>query len=158
MAAAKISENDVDALLTSCTLAVTGNYRWTRGDNKFWSKITIPVQSGPRNVSLKICITVNPREPERRNFVLLWNKIRVRALCMAGSHTNKHTNAEQWTRQVHKHKWKDNCQDRFAYTPTDITATDLQGQFSQFCAECGISCSAAVPDVPLYQGDLYDEL
>jgi hypothetical protein len=86
------------------------------------------------------------------------NGTRIRALCVNGSHTNRHTNTERWVRQMHKHKWTDRCMDRFAYTPEDITATDTQGQFAQFCAECGIACEAKLEDVPPFQGDMFDDL
>jgi hypothetical protein len=159
MAVAKASEHEVDSLVESGTLSVAGIYAWKIGDNKHWIKVVIPVKTNAKNLSLRICITVNSQDDSRRNFTLLWNNcIRVRALCMEGSHSNKHTNAERWLSRTHKHKWTDKCQDRFAYTPTDLTASDVQSQLEQFCAECGIDCSATLASIPPLQKDLYDDL
>jgi hypothetical protein len=77
---------------------------------------------------------------------------------VAGSHQNRHTDAERWVCKTHKHKWTDECHDRFAYTPTDITADDAVGQLIQFCSECGITCDLNIPSVPSRTGDLYDDL
>ena len=44
MAVAKISEKEVEALLVSGTLSVTGRHAWKKGDNKRWPKIVMLVQ------------------------------------------------------------------------------------------------------------------
>jgi hypothetical protein len=62
------------------------------------------------------------------------------------------------TGQTHKHKWTDLCGDRFAYTPSDITAQDIQGQLAQFCSECDIDYAATIAAFPLLQGGFFDEL
>jgi hypothetical protein len=59
---------------------------------------------------------------------------------------------------MHKHRWRDLCHDRFAYTPVGITALDVQGQLEQFCAECGIACSARLGALPAVQKGLFDDL
>ncbi len=99
MAVAKVSEHDVDTLLASRTLAVSGKHAWKTGDNKRWAKVLIPVTTEAKKLSLRISVTVNLDEPSRYNFALLWNgTIRVRALCVEGSHMNRHMNAERWMR------------------------------------------------------------
>lgn len=108
---------------------------------------------------MRIAVTASCLDSSRYTFALLWNKcIRVRALCIGGSHTNKHTNDERWFHKTHKHKWSDMCQERFAYSPTDITAADLQMRFVQFCAECGIACKAAIGPLPPTPKGLLDDL
>ncbi len=161
MAAPQVTEDAVNALLTSGKLSVSGSHKWKRGDNKCWGKIEIPVtisDQSARDVSLRIVISISFADPDKRDFALLWNNIPVRRLCTAGNHTNRHTNGERWLRQMHKHRWTEHCLDRFAYTPTDITAMDLNAQFSQFCVECGIGCSATLAEIPSFQGGLFNAM
>jgi hypothetical protein len=161
MPVALVNQKDVDDLVQSGKLSVTGPHRWNRGDNKNWAKIAIPVQIHDerlRTVNLRIVISVSHSNPEKRDFVLLWNNIPVRRLCIAGNHSNRHTDLQRWIRQTHKHTWTDHCLDRFAYTPTDITAEDINGQFDQFCAECGIDNSATLEPVPPIPGGLFDAM
>ena len=161
MIASHIDEQAVNSLLGSGNLKVSGSHRWKRGDNKSWGKIEIPVENvdeSARDVSLRIIVTISFANQDKRDFALLWNNAPIRRLCTAGSHANRHTNTERWLRQMHKHIWTEVCMDRFAYTPTDITVTDIQGQFSQFCTECGITCSATLAELPPIQGGLFDEM
>jgi hypothetical protein len=159
MAVPQVEEVAVDALLSSDNLSVDGKFAWKQSNEKSWYKIVIPVKCEAKKViSLRIVVSVSSFNREYRTFALLWNNnIRVRALCMLGNHGNKHSNAETWIRRTHKHKWTDDCQDRFAYTPNDITETSVQGQLSQFCEECGIRSTATVADLPGH-GIYYDDL
>ena len=160
MPQAQVSASEVDALLQSGTLYVEGFHAWKQGANKAWCRLDAEVLSQDptvKNVRLRIVATYSPAT-QKCDFSLLWNGTRVRALCINGSHTNRHTDSNRWLRQMHKHKWTDDCLDRFAYTPTDITAIDVNGQFAQFCQECGIACTATFGDIPATQGDLLDEL
>jgi hypothetical protein len=161
MPRAEVLQNDVDNLLShEGSLAVVGVHRWKRGAHKSGARADVPIEIRDpmlRGVVLKIVITVS-YETDKRDFVLLWNNIPVRRLCINGSHTNKHTNTERWLRKTHKHKWTDHCLDRFAYTPTDITSDDVYGQFAEFCAECRIACEAKLGELPAHQGDLQDDV
>jgi hypothetical protein len=159
MAVAQVREQDVEALLASGALSVTGAYTWQHSSHKSWIRAMLPVTvQRQKPPTLRIVATVPLQRLTRFNFVLLWNNVRVRGLCIEGSHTNRHTNDERWIHQTHKHRWSDVCQDRFAYTPTDITAVDAQGLLAQFCAECGIDCTATLAEVPEVQRGLYDDL
>jgi hypothetical protein len=159
MAIPQVQEHEVESLLGSGKLVVKGEHHWKAASNKGWELVSIPVESkAGKPLSLRIIVSVNIRVRSLRNFSLIWNNnIRVRSLDVNGSHENKHTNSEKWLRKTHKHKWTDECQDRFAYTPTDITAHDVRGQFEQFCAECGIECNVALAEPP-GQGRLFDGL
>jgi hypothetical protein len=118
----------------------------------------LPV-TGKKGINLKIVVTVNRFELSLYSFALLLNNaFRIRGLDINGSHRNKHTNRNSWIGQTHKHKWTDLCGDRFAYTPSDITAQDIQGQLSQFCSECGIRYDATIAAFPPLQGGLFNEL
>jgi hypothetical protein len=158
MAAPQVKETEVNTLLASGTLSVEGDLTWKQSNEKSWYKITLPVTCDTKKaIALKLIVSVNNTDRARITFTLLWNgNIRVRALCMHGSHGNKHTNDELWIRKTHKHKWTDKCQDRFAYTPTDITEATVQGLLKQFCSECGIECRAIVADLPRKSLDVDD--
>ena len=159
MAIAKVSETEVDTLLKSGCLTVSGSCTWKQGAEKSWFKsnidVRVMVQKPPK---LRIIVSVSFLDKSRYNFVLLWNNIRVRSLDVNGSHANHHTNDECWVHSTHKHRWTDKCHDRFAYTPTDITATDIPGQLAQFCAECGIDCSVKLAELPMATGGIFDDL
>ena len=161
MPRAEVLQSDVDNLLKRVgLLTVTGVHRWRRGAHKSWARTDIPVEINDltlRGLVLKIVITVS-YETNNRDFLLLWNNVSVRRLCIHGNHTNKHTNKERWVRRTHKHAWTDHCLNRFAYTPTDSTSEDVHGLFAEFCTECGIACEATLTALPAHQGDLPDEV
>jgi len=159
MAVPQAQEQQVNFLLASGTLSVEGSFTWKQSNEKSWYKVMIPVKcTATKPVAIRIVISVSYLDREQRNFVLLWNNnIRVRALCIKGNHGNKHTNDEEWIRRMHKHRWTDACHDRFAYTPTDITETTIQGILTQFCAECGIVCHATIAELST-QGFAFDDL
>lgn len=158
MSAPQVRERDVEALFTDGGLVVSGAYVWQQSSSKAWIRMDLPV-TGKKGTNLKIVITVNRFDPSLYSFALLLNNaFRVRGLDVNGSHRNKHTNREKWVGQTHKHKWTDQCGDRFAYTPSDITAQDLQGQLAQFCSECGISYAATIAPFPLLQEELFNDL
>lgn len=163
MPRAQVLEKDVNALLQAGgPLSVQGHHHWKRKANKSWLRVDVPVEIDDnaikKDVNLKVSISFS-FETGKSDFALIWNNnICVRRLCINGSHTNSHTNTERWARQTHKHTWTDICMDRFAYTPNDITADDIHGQFVQFCAECGIACSSTLAPIPLAQGGLFDEV
>ncbi len=159
MSIPRVRATEVDVLLSSGRLVASGNYCWSQASKKQWYKVSIPVGvQGRKDINLRVVASVSFKDPARREFVLLWNNVRVRGLCILGSHDNRHTNAEKWLHQTHKHRWTDECHARFAYTPTDITADDAVGQLRQFCAECGIDCrwTLATPTraEELYEDDL----
>jgi hypothetical protein len=153
------TESAVEAVLQSGPLSVSGRYAWEAKNNGSWVIVRIPV-SRPESVvgELRIVVNISRIDPNKRDFTLLFDCHRVRALCIGGNHENRHTNNERWIRQIHKHKWSDICGDRFAYTPTDITAIDLQGEFAQLCAECSIACNVILAPLPLRQEEIVDDL
>ena len=158
MAAPQVRERDVEALLAVGGLVVSGHYTWQQSSSKAWLRMDLPV-TGKKDVNLKVVVTVNRLEPSLYSFALLLNNaFRIRGLDVNGSHANKHTDRNKWAGQTHKHKWTDSCGDRFAYTPSDITAQDIQGQLAQFCSECGIRYAATLAAFPSLQGGLFDEL
>ncbi len=129
------------------------------GVTKSYRKLIKQCTSDSRNVNLKIVITLNKYEPTIYSFALIFNNaFRIRGLDVNGSHSNKHTNAEKWISKTHKHKWTNQCRDRFAYTPNDITADDVEGKLKQFCKECNILYQGSLADVPAIQETFFDEM
>lgn len=47
--------------------------------------------------------------------------------------------------------------DRHAYSPNDITATEIPEQLEQFCQECNIACNVTLPPLPPHPGSLFDD-
>jgi hypothetical protein len=127
-----------------------------------WCRCDIPVNiegDEANSINLKISVSI-PLEPanRKRNYSLLWLNNPVRKLHINGSHTNRRGTKEKWVRRTHKHSWDDETLGAEAYTPTDITATEYQGEFRQFCNECGINCLAELPPLPEIQGGVFDDL
>lgn len=148
MAVPQIREAQVDLLLREGKLRVEGDFVWHEGANKSWAKTEIPVRNN-KSASLRLCITANQFFPGSYRFALLFNTtLRIRGMCVNGSHSNKHTNREKWQGQTHLHKWKDDCQDRFAES-TSIAGSTAQELLEKFCAECNIECSATLADTPV---------
>jgi hypothetical protein len=152
-----VREAEVERLLQSGELEVLGKHEWRTSAMKSWLKVEILVaSSAPRPPYVRLIVSVNSLDRSRCNFALLWNNKRIRALDINGSHENHHTDQERWVHQTHKHRWTDHCQDRFAYTPTGITATDVEGLLAEFCLECGIKYTASLAPIPPVQVELYD--
>lgn len=160
MARTIVQEAEVDALLESGRLAVNGKADWKKTMHP-WTRTEIPVEiqgDDPILANLKIVVSIPLTENDKRNYVLLWSNVPVRELHINGSHRNKHVNNEVWDNRTHKHKWTDDYLREFAYTPTDITAHEMQGELEQFCAECGIKGKVKLPPLPQLQGGLFDDL
>jgi hypothetical protein len=149
MSPPRFTEADVERLLASGRLAVDGNYTWDVPNSGHWAKVSLSVRGVPDGGGiLRIAVSVNLLIQSKRSYALLWNNHRVRALCLEGSHENRHTDGAVWRRSVHKHAWRDDCDDRYAYIPTDITASDVLGQLRQFCAECKVACNVTLAPLP----------
>lgn len=92
------------------------------------------------------------------NLALVWSDVPIRRLDVRCSHRNVCDGSdERWSRQTHKHLWRDQFRDAWAYTPTDIPATPgvALGQdehrrvFEAFCVECHITVATSWVDPPL---------
>ncbi len=157
MAVPSLTARQVDELLSTNSLSAVGRYAWSVGSNRAWARLEIPLK--PAEAELRLVLTVNLEEPSKRSFSLLYRgEYRIRALDVDGSHQNKHTDRARWVGQTHKHRWTDRCRDRYAYTPIDILASDVEDQLAEFCAECGVSYGASIDAVPAGQGELFDEV
>lgn len=148
--------NDVDSLLASGVLSVSGSHRWIKGNNRNFFALAAEVSGAPTG-RVELRMQVNRLLPDVRTICLLWNRVNIRRLDFNGSHANKHTNAELWKWRTHLHVWTDNCWDRFAVTPKDEFGASIQEQFAAFCAVAGITSLATIPDLPV-QGELFDEV
>ncbi len=153
MPSPQIREAQVDLLLQDGELAIEGEHPWHESANKSWLRIEIPVRNN-KSASLKLCITANRMVEGRYRFALLFNTtLRIRGLCLSGNHTNKHTNQDRFLLQTHVHKWKDQCQDRFA-EPSNISGSTAQELLEKFCSDCNIECSATLGEMPQHQPEM----
>jgi hypothetical protein len=158
MARSRPSKAEVERLLDVPGKRVAGFYKWTEKANVVWVSVDLPVNL-PTDETRELRIAVNVAlHDTRRTFLLLLDDHRVRALCIDGSHTNRVGNTDVWHCQTHKHTWRDDCGDRHAYTPTDITATNVQGLLEQFCQECNITCEAQLDTLPPIQGAIINDV
>jgi hypothetical protein len=77
-----------------------------------------------------------------------------------------HNNGVRDDNRVENVRWdtpEENVRDKIAHGTHQAgekhpRATLTEGQFAQFCAECGIRCDATLADLPVTQGAFYDEL
>jgi hypothetical protein len=138
MAKPPITEKECNQILL-IPKNINNNVTWTSKVNKSWSTCKLPVQNNA-NLSLDVYITVNNYELRKFSVVLLLNGIhRIRALCYSSSHINKCSDGKRWDCELHKHTWLDSCPGGHAYTPIDITGSNLGEVFIQFCEECNIA-------------------
>lgn len=132
-----ITENECDDIIAQ-PKRVRANISWVHKPNKSWVTSKVSVE-GDFKGQIQLITTVNVEEPLKFSFTLLLNGAhRIRGLDVSGSHLNKCSDQQYWYGQTHKHPWTDSCPGGHAYTPTEITGTNLQEVFMQFCEECNI--------------------
>ena len=158
MARKRRTAEEVDRILDQPDLAVSGSYGWEVKANTRWAGIEIPVRGlAVAGSVLRLVVSINLIDSSRRNYLLLLDDERIRALCINGSHENRRCGTGSWRGQTHKHRWTTECRDRYAYTPVDITADTHQGELEQFCKECHIECRVTLAPIPAVLGELFDD-
>ena len=121
---------------------------WTTKQNEAWAEARLPIKAQWPG-SLELVITVNTALPSKYSMSIMLNQVRIKALDVNGSHSNKCTDKIIWAAQTHKHDWSDVCPDGHAYTPTDITGSTIADVLNQFCKECNIVFSGTFTPVPM---------
>jgi hypothetical protein len=96
--------------------------------------------------------------PWQYDLALVFRDVPIRRLDVRSSHRNVCDGSnETWHRRTHKHVWRDQFRDAWAYTPSDIPPTpgmalvenEHQKVFEGFCEECSISIATPWVDPPL---------
>jgi len=142
-----VTKSDCDKIL-SLPKTINRDVRWSLKPNEAWAITTLPVKcQWPGNLELRI--TVNTELPSKYSMSILLNQVRIKALDINGSHSNKCTDKKIWAGQTHKHDWSDVCPDGHAYTPIDITGVTIETVLNEFCKECNIVFKGTYLPVPM---------
>jgi hypothetical protein len=116
---------------------ILGQIQWRQKDDGNWY-MEMPIEA-EEQLPLQLYGRFNPRT---RNFVfiLFYKQINLCRLDVGKSHHNPDC-ANVGT--VHKHKWADRFQDKWAYGPSEIGLTDSMHQvFIKFMLECNVTVEA----------------
>ena len=96
----------------------------------------------------------NPLIPALTYAIIHSRVKRIYALDMGKAHRNPD---RTHVGEIHKHRWREESQDKWAYHPQDITApiTDPVKVWKQFCEEASIRHNGVMRSPPPVQGDLF---
>lgn len=140
-----VNESAIEDLLAA-DLVVRQNLVWSaRDDTSKRIRLKVPVANRlGEEVWLHMHIPVYL--PWSYNLVLVWKGTPIRRLDVRGSHVNQCDEGQRWAQQTHKHRWRDQFRDHWAYTPADLPDTtgatlslnEHRSVFEAFCKESGI--------------------
>lgn len=159
-----VNETSINQLLAA-DLVVRQNMAWRIRDDtskRVRLKVAVANRLG-EEVWLHMHISMNL--PWNYNLALVWRGVAVRRLYVRGSHVNQCEEGHRWVNETHKHRWRDQYRDCWAYTPTDIPDTsgtslslsEHRRVFEAFCAESGIRIEADWVD-PIIEGRYQDTI
>lgn len=152
-----VSEAEVDGLMRA-DLVIRVPMTWSKRlptDSRVRARLSVANSLGEA-VFLHMHMPV--RRPWQYHLALVWRDVPIRRLDVRSSHRNVCDGSnERWLRQTHKHAWRDQFRDAWAYSPSDIPATpgsilaadEHRKVFEAFCAECSISVATNWIDPPL---------
>lgn len=128
---------------------------WVSDPEVNYFKASVSAEFSERSdlkASMKVHINVNKSDQRKVSITLVVSAAYpIFRLDVHGSHQNRHTDANVWHWQPHKHRWTDNCRDAFAFTPAEIVPTDPEGIFREFCVEANIDFQGNFDNVPPIQ-------
>ena len=148
-----LTEQETDNLLQSGALYINGEIRWKLKNGRSHFEFRLKVDGSPH--SLELIATRNLSIASRYSFALLLDGKRIRGLDPNSMHINHYPKREK-IKGIHKHKWKDECQDSFAYIPDDITTTDIEEAFLAFIRDCNIRFDGTFVHPPPFQPELLE--
>jgi len=139
------TESDMDIILDDDTKVINGDIRWQKDEDhsptiEFFA--SIDSESG---YPLNIRGSFNAKCQKLGFSMILGGNGRIYGLDIGTDHRNpKPINGN--VGKLHKHKWKNDCKDKFAYCPNDITVMPRnivgEGQvvqvWKEFCTEAKI--------------------
>lgn len=136
-------------------LVTHDDVKWTgKLDNKDWVEARLKV-AHEQDGELILILSASLVLPRKHSFSLIYRGRRIRGLCVNGSpHKNGGCvdNLRIPMGVMHKHAYRDECADGWAYIPNDITTDELKPSFLQFCAECGIEFKGGWFALPTSRG------
>lgn len=140
----EINEAAVEALMEA-DLVIRQEMQWKRRDNETRLRLRLNV-ANRLGEPVILHMSIPPRIPWQYSLALVWKRP-VRRLDMRGSHVNQCDGSNRrWQNETHKHKWRDQYRDGWAYTPDDIPLTpgtalldgEYQRVFEAFCRESNV--------------------
>jgi hypothetical protein len=140
-----VNEATIERLFEA-DLVVRHNFVWgvrDDTDKRVRLKLSVANRLG-EEVWLHMHIPVNL--PWMYTLALVWRKIAIRRLDVRGSHINQCDDGRRWDNETHKHTWRDQYRDGWAYAPTDLPDTpgyevghgEHRRVFEAFCSESKI--------------------
>lgn len=140
-----VNEATIEKLLEA-DLVVRQGIVWSARDDtdrRVRLKATVANRLG-EEVWLHMHIPVNL--PWIYTIALIWRRTAIRRLDVRGSHVNQCDDGRRWDSETHKHRWRDQYRDGWAYSPTDLPDTsaidigpgEYRRMFEAFCAESQI--------------------
>jgi hypothetical protein len=138
----EVKEAVIEELLAA-ELVIREEMQWKRRDidRRIRLKLEVANRLGE---SLWLHMGIPLRVPWQYSLALVWNRLPVRRLDVRGSHVNQcDGSGQRWNGATHKHKWRDEYRDGWAYTPNDIPPTpgtslgqnEHRQVFEAFCLE-----------------------
>lgn len=161
----EVNEAAIEHLLAA-DLVVRATVQWgPRDATDRHVRLALPVANS-LGEPLRLHMHVPVRIPWKYSLALIWRNSPIRRLDVRGSHVNQcDGSGERWTRQTHKHRWRDAYRDSWAYSPNDIPDTsgldvdsnEYRQVFEAFCRECGVRVETNWED-PDFKGPFQDTM
>jgi len=145
---APVTEGEVEGM-RGWVKAVMEPTVWTRKANDAWAEASWAVKHDHSGVNLRVVATVNVQEPTRLSAVLLWNEVRVAAICSGRSHRNDHTDRNVFRGIAHEHVWTDLCNGSWCRAVDEVTGS-LADAIAYLCKTYGITFKSTWNDPPLH--------
>jgi len=138
--AARMKQGEFEAILKDSTKSIPNRIQWSGDEDHypcFEFSADIESQLG---YPIVLKGSYNP-EALTLTFAVIHRKFgRIYGLDLGKSHKNPD---QTRVGEKHKHTWKEECRDKSAYVPEDITIgiSDIEGVWDQFCKEAKITHS-----------------
>lgn len=127
-------------------LRLAGSPRWEIGDQDVRATLVVHTEADTID-SLAMDLRIVRRVPWLYHYQLRLDRWPIRRLDVRDTHSNpRQTSGTRWHDQTHKHAWRTEWGERWAYTPTDIPPTpnfhvtpgEYREVFEAFCGECHV--------------------
>jgi hypothetical protein len=148
-----LTNAEFEAIVADVSKRIVGDLRWSEDeDHSPAVEFRAEVQSAP-GWPLFVRGSFNPLAQALSYTLILKTTGRIYALDMGKDHHNPACNQ---VGEKHKHRWNEQCRDKEAYVPADITAlaSDPLAVWQQFCQEAKITHEGELAAPPPLQKDL----
>lgn len=151
----QVDESEVQAIIGDATKSIDSDLVWSE-DEDHGPRIEFRAElSSAAGHSLMVVASYN-RESRVLGYHIVHRGLgrRIYGLDLGRQHRNPDGHR---VGETHKHRWTDAAQDRWAYAPSDITASadDPVAVWRQFCAEASINHRGTLQAVPWTQQGLF---